>query len=46
MQLYDEMMSALQEWDKECFLDVIKAGLSRGLSAPDIGKEELCPLVK
>lgn len=46
MQLYDEMTAALQEWDKELFLEVVKGGLDRGLSALDMGKEELRPLAK
>lgn len=46
MQLYDEMMAALQEWDKELFLGVVKGGLDRGITALDMGKEELRPLAR
>lgn len=46
MQLYDEMVAALKEWDKEAFLNVLQSGLSRGLSALEIAREELRPLSK
>jgi len=46
VELYDELSAALQEWDCEAFLTVIKEGLSRGSSAQEIGKGELRCLSK
>ena len=44
--MYDEMVEALKELEKEAFLNIVQSGLSRGVSALDIGREKLRSLAR